>query len=120
MAIVNPTENGGIIEIRGTLGRPCGLGRFMLGLSQFGDWNPYAGIYQRRPRKGGQIIVRMKHYRPAYRRTTAQDARRVLFADAVAEWQALTATERLEWNKAARGLRLNGYHVFLRSRLLPA
>lgn len=117
MAIV---LNGAIekgIEIRGRIGRPNFLGCHMLGLSQLGDSDERAGFYQRRPRKGGQIIVKMKHYFPSPGYTPTQIANRSVFADGVAMWHTLTDLQKEGYNRAKYPTGLSGFCRFMREYL---
>ena len=89
MAIVKFPDTVLSVQSVGIVGRPLGAGCVTAGLSWAGDDNPFSGIYQRRPRPTGQILVKMKHYRSPNPRTDSQQAWRAYFKDVLAFWHAL-------------------------------
>lgn len=56
---------------------------------------------------------------PAKRTSAAQQARRVIYIDAVSGWHALTETEKAEYSAQAKPLNITGYNLFL-SQILTA
>lgn len=114
MVIVGVNERAGALELRGLLGRSNGCGRAVLGATDCGIDYESAGIYMRRPRKGGQIIVRMRHYFPNNPKTPAQLAQQQKMRSAVSAWQALTDSERDFWRRKKHPRHMTGYNRFLR------
>ncbi|MFA5359232.1 MAG: hypothetical protein WC310_05475 [Patescibacteria group bacterium] len=92
---------------------PNGYGLAVYGFSYFGHNNPFSGIYQRRRRRGGVSITRMKFYRPPVSRTEGQAALRDKFQSAVNAWQALSDAEREELRHLACRRSKRGYNVFI-------
>jgi hypothetical protein len=117
MAIVDFPNRADSFEVRGRVGLPVELGNFWCGWSVLGDDDTGSGIYQRRPRQGGQIIVKMRHYWPNNPQYEDQQAWRGVFADAVSAWQALTTEQKLEWKKKKWPRKMTGYNRFLRAYL---
>lgn len=117
MVVVDLGEEAKAIEIRGALGLPNGFGEVYYGWSEFGDYLEPAGFYQRRPRKTGQIIVRMRHYFPRNNQWENQQAWRGVFADGVDAWKALTDEEKLVWKDKKYPRGMLGFHRFMRQYL---
>lgn len=101
------------MELRGKMGRPIELGNFWLGLSELGDQNPMSGVWQRRKRKKGQIIVKMKYGVPPYVNTPIQRSRRSKFASAITAWNSLDVDEQIKWNKKSSPKGMSGYNRFI-------
>lgn len=57
---------------------------------------------------------------PAKRTSAAQQARRVIYLDAVTAWHALTETEKAEYSAQAKPLNITGYNLFLSQNLTAA
>ncbi len=113
MAIVKNNEIVRGLEIRGRLGRPWGVGEMWCGWSHLGDENPEAGYYQRRPRKKGQIIVRMKHYWPDAGHTSQQLHNRSVFRDGINAWNLLTDAQKLSYNQRKYPRGKSGHNRFM-------
>lgn len=113
MVVVNLGEEAKGIELRGALGRPNGVGEFWCGWSVLGDDTEFVGYFQRRPRKTGQIIVRMRHYISPNPQTSGQQLWRAVFAEGVEAWHALTAGERLTYNRLKYPARQSGFTRFM-------
>lgn len=109
MVVVDLKHGVHSLEVRGRLGKPNQAGDFWLGWSVLGDENTIAGYYQKRPRKTGQIIVLMKHYIPDCGHTERQETVRGIFADGVAEWKALSDSEKIVYNKKKYPRRMSGF-----------
>lgn len=105
------------LGIRGKLGRPNKLGTHWLAWTQLGDDFDQAGYYQKRPRKKGQIFVRMKHYWPDAGHTPQQLANRAVFASGVSAWHALTTLQKEGYNHAKYPPGLSGFCRFMREYL---
>jgi hypothetical protein len=56
---------------------------------------------------------------PAKRTSAAQQARRVIYLDAVTTWNALTATEKAAYSAQAEPLKITGYNLFLSQHIAP-
>lgn len=89
----------------------------------YGDYNTTPvfeayGIYQQRKCKEGVRTVRMKFYRPTNPRTEIQQANRQKMINAVLAWQNLTAEQKIQYNKRARGKHYSGYNLYLKEHLL--
>jgi hypothetical protein len=94
MAITDFTERADSIELRGTLGVPNGLGFFRVGFSYVGEYNEWAGVYQRRPRPNGQIIVKMKHYYPIDVPSTPKTVWRTFYGNVIKYWHELNDAQK--------------------------
>jgi hypothetical protein len=66
----------------------------------------------------GSAVVK-KFSEPAKRVTAAQQARRVIYLDAVTTWNALTATEKAAYSAQAEPLKITGYNLFLSQHIAP-
>lgn len=71
------------------------------------------GIYRVRHIAGKVIQEKMPFYWPTYRQTEAQLARRQIFTDAVAGWQALTPEQKDVYNKLAQYENYSGYNLYI-------
>lgn len=114
MVVVTSFQHAKSLEIRGEYGAPCGLGEFYCGWSRVGELDPMAGVYQKRPRKRGQIFVKMRHCIIPNPRTPAQQARREKFAQALLAWRALSFEDQVVWNKKNYPSHMSGYNRFIR------
>lgn len=114
MAIVKPLKDFNALEIRRIIGKPNGLGQQFLGLTLLGDDSPYAGVYQKRPRKKGQIFVKMKFHYPNDPRTSAQITQRTKFANAISSWQGLTIEQKSVYNRLQYPPRMTGFNRYIR------
>lgn len=112
MAVVELKNSLFCLETRGKYGRPSGFGNVIFGASVFEKFDPLAGIYQKRPRKKGQIFVRMKYYIMPRSNTPAQQAQRQKIRDAINAWRALSFDEQIKWNKARKPRGCSGYQYF--------
>lgn len=117
MVVVNLEDKARSLEIRGKYGAPCGLGELYLGWSRVGELDEKSGIYQKRPRKSGQIFVRMKHYIMNNPRTVNQQAQRTKMANAILAWRGLSFDEQISWNRKNFPAHMSGYNRFLRDFL---
>lgn len=99
--------------IRKKHARPWGFGLSWFGHTRFGEYNPKAGVYQRRHTKKGTIFVKMKFSRPTNPRTMLQQACRLKFANAVLAWQNLTNEEKAYYNKLKYKGYKTGYAIFI-------
>lgn len=119
MAIIKFPETNLSLSTRGVIGRPWGAGAMLAGRSFYGDDFPYSGIYQRRPRITGQILVKMKHYRSPNPQTEAQQAWRGYFALVKQVWDGLTEEERTQWRTSQPPYNMGGWNRFA-SRFMKA
>jgi hypothetical protein len=117
MVIVIAQDHTNSFEIRGRLGKPNELGATFCGWSVLGDYSPLAGLYQRRPRKTGQIFVRMRDHIVPNPQTPAQQAWRAIFSSGVNAWQALTAEQKQVYNKKKWPRHMIGFSRFMREYL---
>lgn len=88
--------------------------RKKLGRPEWPDPLNVFGIYQMRNTKRGKRPIKMKFYTPTNPRTTAQQANRQKFADAMSAWSALTEAEKAEYNERAKGRGTFGWGLFIR------
>lgn len=112
MAIVKFPHTNLSLSTRGIVGRPFGAGMMWAGYSRVGDDFEYSGIYQRRPRITGQILVKMKHYRSPNPRTDKQQAWRGYFADVKGIWDTFTPTVKEVWQKTLVKKGMGGWNTF--------
>jgi hypothetical protein len=108
-----------LISLRaaGIFGRGAGLGQMFCGWSWLGDSNPYAGIFQTRPRFGRTVFVRMNHYLQTNPKTGKQQAWRAFFKRIMGIWHALSDEEKyfLEHMKNWKGM--SGWNRYARMYL---
>lgn len=114
MPVVNMPEALYSFQARGKFGFPAGCGVARVGHAKCGADSLNAGVYQIRRRKGSQIVVRMKYYRPTNPQTVPQQANRTKFADAMSAWQALTDEQKSAYTNRAKKLQLYGRNLFIR------
>lgn len=88
--------------------------RKKLGRPSWPDPENVFGIYQMRMTLRGKVPIKMKFYTPTNPRTTAQQANRQKFADAMTAWHGLTSEEKAKYNKRARKMRMFGRNLFIR------
>ena len=121
--ILNGETMAGIRQT-GSIRRGDGFGFIRLGHSTFGTIAHVGGVYQKRvtgynntgrkahlPRKA--YYVRMRYYRPTNPNTIVQQARRTLFAEAMASWQGLPPAEKIEWKKKASRHSRRGHNLYI-------
>jgi hypothetical protein len=113
MAIVDAYEQFESITAKGNFGFPHGYGLLFLGWSRYGYEDPKAGIYRERPSANGRILVRNKHYYKSDTPSPAQLVLRAKFASAVATWQALSPTQKMEWEYRQYPKNMSGYNRFI-------
>lgn len=117
-------ENVPCMKITKRLGRPQLFGWVMFGWSLFGDSNEACGVYQQRRRRAGNyenwhiadpkpLDFFQKPAWPINPQYENQQIWRGSFADAVAAWQALTAEQKMAYNRAATKMSRCGYHLFI-------
>ena len=119
MAIVKFPETNLSLKTHGVIGRPWGAGAHLAGWSMLGDDFEYSGVYQRRPRVTGQILVKMRHYMSPNPRTEAQQAWRGYFAIVKQIWDGLTEQERTEWRSPQYPYNMGGWNRYA-SRFMKA
>lgn len=112
MAIVKFPHSNLSIKTHGVIGRPWGAGRHTVGYTYTGDDFEYAGVYQRRPRITGQILVKMKHYRSPNPRTDKQQAWRGYFADVKLVWDDFTPVVKDVWRTLLVKKGMGGWNTF--------
>lgn len=113
MVVVDWKNRGLSLEARGRYGEPSGVGDFWLGFSSIGEYDEMAGVYQKRPRKGGQIFVRMKYYVTPNPRTVKQQKFRAHFSDLIEAWNNLSFDDQILWNKKKWPIHCSGYNRFI-------
>lgn len=72
-----------------------------------------SGIYQMRRHAGGRTCTRIDFYDYVITHTEPQQTNREKFAAGVAAWQALTAEQKIPYNKRAIGKHMSGYNLFI-------
>lgn len=113
MVVVDWKNRGLSLEARGRYGEPCGVGDMWLGFSSVGEYDTMQGVYQKRPRKKGQIFVRMKYAIDPNHYSAVRQARRTLFGDAVRAWNNLDFEAQIVWNKKKYPTHMSGYNRFI-------
>ena len=66
----------------------------------------------------GRTFCIERYPKPSYTRTSAQDEQRNKFKSAVNAWNALSPSEKEQWNKDAEPFGLTGYQYFIQQYLL--
>ena len=117
------------LSYRGKLGRPNGIGNFVLGHTRLGEENTYTGVYQRRFRESdpvhhiynknvSKICVKMRYYWPSNMFTRPQHSYCAKFKLAMIAWGNLTAEEKDPWNRKGRKLQTRGNGLFVKAYML--
>lgn len=114
MVVVAPLSDFPAFEIRRSMGRPNGLGQHFCGVTWLGEDSEIAGVYQKRPRKKGQIFVKMKFSIPNDPKTSLQITQRNKFRDSILAWRALTEEEKNVYNTMQYPPRMSGFNRFIR------
>ena len=70
-------------------------------------------LYTKNQNRGGQIIVKMRHYWPTNKQTETQQNWRAVFANGVEEWHALTTEQKLYYNRLKHPARQSGFTRFM-------
>lgn len=121
--IINGETMAGIRQT-GSIRRGDGLGFMRFGHSAFGA-NAFAGgVYQKRNTgynntgykqhlKKKTYYVRMRYYRPTNPNTIVQQARRTLFAEAMASWQSLDPVQKQYWKTKASRQSRRGVNLYI-------
>jgi len=99
MVITDITTRPPSLEVRGTVGKPNGLGFHFMGFSLVGDDNRFTGVFQRRRSRKGQVVVKMRHYYPIDTATMKKAIWRKYHGDLIKYWQFLTATQKEKLRK---------------------
>jgi len=118
MAIVNTSDLGIGLEVRGKINQPSEYGTRIYGIDEYGGGADIAGIYQVRTRWGHRTQVKMKFYVPFNPQSEAQTAWRAIFTAGVSAWQALTESAKNVYRARAEYLPLTGFNLYLREHLL--
>jgi len=118
MAIIDLEKYGVGAGIRGKLRRSWILDP--LHPNSGGYWFPdlLDGIYKMQRYNGKVVCVYTDFYEPSNQSQPNKVARQLVFADAVAGWQARTGPAKEEYIEQAVGLHMSGYNLFLRGYLL--
>ena len=114
--------------IRKRLGKPNQFGWITFGWSEFGDNNPYSGVYQQRHNRkwngaGGFIMTSgpknffMKPAWPVYVETWDRNVQIEKFKYSLIMWQALTEAEKMSYNRIASRKSKRGYDYFMSKTL---
>lgn len=107
------------LELRGRVGYGEGIGYMTLGRSGIGSDSGILGTYQIRKRRNGEkiqiIAADMSSGNP---RTPKQQANRNKFKAAMKDWQELSAEEKSDWRRHAKGRKENGMNLYIKSRML--
>jgi hypothetical protein len=113
MVVVDWKQRGLSLEARGRYGEPCGVGDMWLGFSSVGEFDDMQGVYQKRPRKKGQIFVRMKYAIDPNNYSAVRQANRDKFRNAIIAWNALSFEDQILWNKKTYPAHCSGYNRFI-------
>lgn len=87
------------LSISGRFGVPNELGEHILGWTQLGDQNNFAGDYQRRKGKKHTIYVRCRRDWPKQSKIGKWQANHDNFANGVTAWRALSPSEQMYYNQ---------------------
>lgn len=117
MSYLTKAERVMLPRARKRFGYSCYVGTMFMGFTQAGDDNQYAGIYQSNNNPGKHIYHKKIMYWPTNPQTVPQQAWRAVFTAGAVAWGALTADEKLAYNKRAKQYHFFGYHLFQREWL---
>ena len=126
---VNGVQGIPALSKRNKFGVAAGYGFANFGKAQFGDDNIYGGVYQRRHtgynqtgripgRKRETYYVLMQDCTPNNPNSTAQQAGRTKFHDAVVAWQGLTDPQKFAYNSRRDAVGKSGYNIFISEYML--
>jgi hypothetical protein len=96
--------------------RTC-YGVAIYGFDIFADVIPLSGIYRTDNVTGETKVYREPYYITRNPRTSAQQAQRQKFGNAVRAWQALTQNDKNVYNTRAKYKPYSGYNLFLKEYL---
>jgi len=113
MVVVNIYQGVKSLSVRGSLGRPNGMGLMKMGWSKPGDFFPEAGVYQKRTRFGKRQIVKMRHTRVPNPRTSRQQFFRDYFRYSVAIYHSLSENALAFYNTRAKKYQMTGYNYYI-------
>jgi hypothetical protein len=117
MTVIYSPDPANSAQLRGKISPYNSYGGRSFGVAEYGDSNPATGIYQVRPRKSGNINVKMKFYWPTNHQYEPQQTWRGIFGIAISAWQALTEEDKNFYNNRAIGKPMSGYNLFISEAL---
>ena len=117
MAIITSTKKAFALSIRGSVGKPAGVGHFTLGWSELGDDNLYQACYQNKHTRRGICTSQYAKIWPKNPQTQKQQAHRSIFADGIAAWQALDSGQKAIYNTSKYPRAQSGFHRFMKEYL---
>lgn len=99
--------------VTGRIGRPAGFGAYVFGNNRFGEYSEANGVYQRHVTKRG--LKRNRHITnwPSNPNSVAQQARRNLFAEAMASWKTLDTETKAEYNSRVYPTGQSGHNRYI-------
>lgn len=106
-------SRGGILDIRGSLGKGGGFGRVTFGYNYIGYYSWYSGIYQKKYYYGKPYISKMKFYRSTNPQTPAQQAWRAVFATAKGQWDLLSPETKEIYRLKGAIKKMTGMNIFI-------
>lgn len=106
------------VVARKKLGKPNQLGREILGWSELGDDNQFAGLYSSVVVDGVRYQRAFPFYDYVITHTSAQNTQRSKFASAMSAWSALSPTQKAEYKRLAVGQHMSGHNLFIRYYML--
>lgn len=111
---INTLKNGiPCLTIAGKYGSPNGLGEHILGWTQLGDQNDFAGYYQRRANKKGTTFTRCRPYWNPPHTTERALAVKNNFSAGVFAWHALTTEQKNYYNTLKKPHAQTGFTRFM-------
>ncbi len=100
------------------IGLPNQLGTIIFGWSEFGDDNPYSGIYINRFENNRRQVYRINFPNEYNLNTGITMASKTKFKNAILAWQALSGAQKKEYNRLAFGRQMSGYNYFVHEYML--
>lgn len=113
MVVIDRIKDGLSLRIAGKAGRPQFMGLSWFGRSHFGYYYKYAGYYNLRRKKGGNIISKTVFYYPPQANTAPQIARQNVFRDGVSAWHALDDNTKKIYNQRKYKRGRSGFNRFM-------
>lgn len=119
MAIVSRATGGVCSDsARKKFSKPCEFGELMFGVSDYGLFNRWSGVYQMRRGAKRRIQVRMSYPECPVRTGAKIAASKLLFKNAMAAWALQPTPARAWWNYKGNKIKMHGMNLFIKEYIL--
>lgn len=117
MVVINVKNGIPADDSRGKFDEPAGYGMAVFGCSRYGDFNPWAGVYQKQLGKKGKILSRHFDNYPTKSNSYGSLRRREMFRNGMLAWKALDTETKREYNSRKYPYSMTGHNRFLKEYL---